>query len=150
MQRRVRLSPIFQIWFRDRFCLFFIHVSVKSQRNPGLPISNLDFAFPEQLFLEVRITYWRTKAHGTHSGSPRRLRPLSTRRFGQPRRLGSRRASSPSGARAGGLSAKACAPLPGSAPPPLTPPSRRSLLALALPPNASPPKHFETRKVDQA
>ena len=46
---------------------------------------------------------------GPTTGAHRRLRPLSTRRFGQPRRLGSRRASSPSGARAGGLSGKPCA-----------------------------------------
>ena len=48
----------------------------------------------------------------THTGPRGRLRPLSTRRFGQPRRLGSRRASSPSGARAGGLSVKSCARSP--------------------------------------
>ena len=127
MRRRVRLSPIFQMWSGDRFCLFFIHVSVKSQRSAGLPNSNLDLGFSEQLFLEVEITYSRSKAHGTHSGSPRRLRPLSTRRFGQPRRLGSRRASSPSGARAGGLSGKPCACFPAPLPPLLLPSFRRAL-----------------------
>ena len=57
----------------------------------------------------------------------RRLRPLSTRRFGQPRRLGSRRASSPSGARAGGLSVKACACSPAPLPALLLPSFCRAL-----------------------
>ena len=53
---------------------------------------------------------------GSTTGAYRRLRPLSTRRFGQPRRLGSRRASSPSGARAGGLSGNPCACSPAPLP----------------------------------
>ena len=69
---------------------------------------------------------------GSTTGTYRRLRPLSTRRFGQPRRLGSRRASSPSGARAGGLSVKPCAcspaPLPSSFAPFLPPCSSPHLL----------------------
>jgi len=64
---------------------------------------------------------------GSTTGSYRRLRPLSTRRFGQPRRLGSRRASSPSGARAGGLSVKPCACSPAPLPPLLLPSFRRAL-----------------------
>ena len=64
---------------------------------------------------------------GSTTGTYRRLRPLSTRRFGQPRRLGSRRASSPSGARAGGLSVKPCACSPAPLPPLLLPSFRRAL-----------------------
>jgi len=64
---------------------------------------------------------------GLQLGAYRRLRPLSTRRFGQPRRLGSRRASSPSGARAGGLSVKPCACSPAPLPPLLLPSFRRAL-----------------------
>ena len=64
---------------------------------------------------------------GPTTGAYRRLRPLSTRRFGQPRRLGSRRASSPSGARAGGLSGKPCACSPAPLPPLSLPSFRRAL-----------------------
>ena len=53
---------------------------------------------------------------GSTTGTYRRLRPLSTRRFGQPRRLGSRRASSPCGGSRGRLVHEILCLFPGSAP----------------------------------
>ena len=94
-----------------------------------------------------KLTLWLCPELAQNSSGPTtgtyrrlRLRPLSTRRFGQPRRLGSRLASSPSGARAGGLSVKPCArspaPLPSllcSLPPAMPFPLRPwSCAALAL------------------
>ena len=79
-----------------------------------------------------KLTLWlcpelAQNSSGSTTGTYRRLRPLSTRRFGQPRRLGSRRASSPSGARAGGLSVKACACSPAPLPALLLPSFCRAL-----------------------
>ena len=81
------------------------------------------FAISDEFFHGPWNPYWSRllgegRAHDFRGEAPMRAaaRPLSTRRFGQPRRLGSRRASSPSGARAGGLSGKPCACSPSFAP----------------------------------
>ena len=52
---------------------------------------------------EVLLYGYAHSSTGPTTGAYRRLRPLSTRRFGQPRRLGSRRASSPCGGSRGRL-----------------------------------------------